>query len=760
MESSSDPIAQLCDVCLQGALFRDDTSTLYETVDDIGRPILAKWPRTGPETQCTTDAQWGALPEGVIPHVPFRKDVFPDVPALAASAEQGCGFCAFLKTIILSDDARDEMIRVFGPNFFEQGSQLGFSILVRFILRNGMMFEGHEDRGHGLLGAQIRLDFEHCKTRHIVFSCFAEGVTGSDPSDIWLGLSAPSSQAYHDKDRVEWITTVFEREEEAKKESQAVSIIPERLIYVGSSTPRLVVTAESRPEGEPGTAPRYAALSYCWGAKQQAKQQLTTTKVTIARRKTAITDDEMTEVVRDAVAVTRILGIAYIWIDALCILQDDITDWQRQCVDVARLYAGAAVTICAASSTSCLQGFLRQRGTRIRMPFVSSRRPELSGSFYLQFKYVTSRPGNVFFNADADILHCRWSHRGWTFQENVASSRKLVFGNANIHYYSPVTAQSMGSGPRERFDSSPLSRERPEDLDDIHSTWGQILINYSRLGHHSLQTPRDILPAISGLASHYHTWLQEEYNAGLWKGDLLRGLMWTYDLAKGQLPSRHAVVPRQYFLSSSPLLPSWSPLGGGRAIAYRVNMYGGVESRRGAHARRVPMSDFEPAYETLVAHTKPSGSENPFGDLESDWGLEIRSRTIDMSRLEARDLELDDLGGDLEFEATLEYRDRCLGRYVLDFYYTLDSTTKPSCSLDEIASFTWVLLGSCRIAEKEDGLGAMQQPTGAFGLILLPIPDSDKFFRAGVFFPGFPDRPHDGLALFEELGEIKTITVV
>lgn len=137
--------------------------------------------------------------------------------------------------------------------------------------------------------------------------------------------------------------------------------------------------------------------------------------------------------------------------DALCILQDDISDWERQCLDVTNLYANASVTICAASSTTCRQGFLRQRGLRIRMPFSSVRRPGMSGSYYLQFKYAGLPGGLLFSEETADAHHSRWGQRGWVYQESFSASRKLLFGNANLHYYSSSSVHSMGSGSDKKL---------------------------------------------------------------------------------------------------------------------------------------------------------------------------------------------------------------------------------------------------------------------------------------------------------------------
>jgi hypothetical protein len=71
-------------------------------------------------------------------------------------------------------------------------------------------------------------------------------------------------------------------------------------------------------EGKDKTGP-YVALSYCWGVSQA----LTTTKLTLTQRKKEISLVDMPQTLQDALFITQQLGIPYIWIDALCIIQDD-----------------------------------------------------------------------------------------------------------------------------------------------------------------------------------------------------------------------------------------------------------------------------------------------------------------------------------------------------------------------------------------------------------------------------------------------------
>jgi len=157
--------------------------------------------------------------------------------------------------------------------------------------------------------------------------------------------------------------------------------IPKRLISIQGSKAHLIDRQECL-----GSRPAYAALSYCWGKREVSDLQLTTKIASLRQGRFSIDPQLLTPIMRDAISMARTLNIPYLWLDSLCILQDNDSDWEEQCVEVANVYNGALVTFCAASSTFCLEGFLQQRGARIRMPFQSARRPTISRCYDIQFK--------------------------------------------------------------------------------------------------------------------------------------------------------------------------------------------------------------------------------------------------------------------------------------------------------------------------------------------------------------------------------------
>ncbi|KAL2198563.1 hypothetical protein P885DRAFT_59121 [Corynascus similis CBS 632.67] len=118
---------------------------------------------------------------------------------------------------------------------------------------------------------------------------------------------------------------------------------------------------------------------------------LTTTRETLPLRKRGIAIRELPKTFRDAVVMTLCLGVRYLWIDSLCIVQDDAEDWAREAGQMAKVYRNAYLTLNAATSDADTEGFLRPRPIpdRVRLPPTSpslSRRKREEHGFYLHLR--------------------------------------------------------------------------------------------------------------------------------------------------------------------------------------------------------------------------------------------------------------------------------------------------------------------------------------------------------------------------------------
>lgn len=114
-------------------------------------------------------------------------------------------------------------------------------------------------------------------------------------------------------------------------------------------------------------------LSYCWGSSVN----LRTTKDTLAAHREAIPLDAFPSTLRDAVLATRELGFRYLWIDALCIVQDDADDWEREAAQMKTVYANAVLNMSALASDDTAGGLFRPRDSRLVSPVpISIRMPK------------------------------------------------------------------------------------------------------------------------------------------------------------------------------------------------------------------------------------------------------------------------------------------------------------------------------------------------------------------------------------------------
>jgi hypothetical protein len=137
---------------------------------------------------------------------------------------------------------------------------------------------------------------------------------------------------------------------------------------------------------------RYVALSYCWGETLAYK----TTMHNLQEHKTkGITYAEIPKTLQDAVFLVRYLGLQYVWIDCVCIVQDDLADWEREAAQMGRIYSLAYLTIAATRASHCGEGFLQprhEREERQKMLYADKK-----GSIELHFAYddLTTAPGSV-----------------------------------------------------------------------------------------------------------------------------------------------------------------------------------------------------------------------------------------------------------------------------------------------------------------------------------------------------------------------------
>ncbi|KEY71445.1 hypothetical protein S7711_10102 [Stachybotrys chartarum IBT 7711] len=130
-----------------------------------------------------------------------------------------------------------------------------------------------------------------------------------------------------------------------------IGYLDDRVIFVGNETspPHLVNGA--------GVCAPYYALSYCWGTTKAR----VTTKQTLEEHMQALPVENLAKTIREAIQITRKLGIDYLWVDALCIIQDDEIDWATQAALMHRIYSNAELTLSSLHSKDCDDGLITEK---------------------------------------------------------------------------------------------------------------------------------------------------------------------------------------------------------------------------------------------------------------------------------------------------------------------------------------------------------------------------------------------------------------
>jgi len=137
------------------------------------------------------------------------------------------------------------------------------------------------------------------------------------------------------------------------------AILPTRLLDVGDAAESL----ESLHLVIPGetTEGKWIALSYCWGESKLNNKTYRTTTKNLEDHLRQIPFEKLPLTIQDAIRVTRSLCIRYLWVDALCIIQDSNKDWQVESVNMMNVYRNSYITITANTGDNANSGLCIDR---------------------------------------------------------------------------------------------------------------------------------------------------------------------------------------------------------------------------------------------------------------------------------------------------------------------------------------------------------------------------------------------------------------
>lgn len=347
------------------------------------------------------------------------------------------------------------------------------------------------------------------------------------------------------------------------------SFLPTRLVNLqpdgGGSSLRL------DDQGSIPARSRYIALSYCWG---DYKPACMTTSETLEQQMKSIPWDTLPTTFQDAARFALSLGINYLWIDSICIIQGDRKDWQREAGKMNEIYKNSHVTFAALFGTDPTSGLrtasMRQNST----PFAQLRIDQDTHTLYARRSHHLGGVQEDADDRDRELrLRCPLLSRAWAYQERIVSPRVMFFTEDELVYQclsdmgcecGATNEAPDGCMPTRKTDIFLKTRKQSaSDTDDgraaeghqsigpnqfsqmsrsssadgrgvsapnfhslkVASTWrNKVVAEYSQL---RITKRTDRLPALAAIAEQFQSVRQgEDYLAGLWSGSLLRDLLW------------------------------------------------------------------------------------------------------------------------------------------------------------------------------------------------------------------------------------------
>ncbi|KAL8785478.1 MAG: hypothetical protein Q9195_008621 [Heterodermia aff. obscurata] len=281
----------------------------------------------------------------------------------------------------------------------------------------------------------------------------------------------------------------------------------------------------------------YAALSYCWGPKQFPN--LVATRNSFKDMLEKIPLSAFPPTLRDGILVTHQLGLCYLWIDALCIVQDDDDDKDNEIPQMRRIFTNAHCTIIAATAAHCQGGFLHIR----ELPPVSE--------LCVPYPGPGARNGSMILRKHDpdewilyDPLEDPVNDRAWTLEERLLSPRRLIYSKNHLRWLCETAEYTNGGDSGDRKFASSERRAQMERLPPQlsprikppintiatvtkdHDMWYAWLTIVREYNLRSLTKSKDKLRAIGGIAELYQLRTGDQYCAGMWRSHLAEELLW------------------------------------------------------------------------------------------------------------------------------------------------------------------------------------------------------------------------------------------
>jgi hypothetical protein len=247
---------------------------------------------------------------------------------------------------------------------------------------------------------------------------------------------------------------------------------PPRLVEFGKDGFRVVIPSEC------GLDSSYATLSHCWGS---APDFLKLTSANIERLRQWNPIDILPQTFQDAALLCCRIGMRYLWIDSLCIIQEgeeSMKDWSLHVNEMRTIYLNGSLNVAASCAGASREGMYAFRNAKSIRPAIidGSNRFGLTNDLHLLVR------GDSIPGVDTPL-----SQRGWVFQERLLSRRIVHFEADQIYWQCSETTkcETYPAGLNDYFPSYfPFSLPTKDACPDATERWEaytKLVQNYNRL---------------------------------------------------------------------------------------------------------------------------------------------------------------------------------------------------------------------------------------------------------------------------------------
>ncbi|KAJ0117896.1 hypothetical protein J7T55_014346 [Diaporthe amygdali] len=329
-----------------------------------------------------------------------------------------------------------------------------------------------------------------------------------------------------------------------KLESRA---LPTRLVQINKSKNGKPGISANICETQdlPSSTP-YATLSHCWGDGVMFRLL----KDNIEELKQDIPISQLPKVFQDALYAATEIGVCYIWIDSLCIIQDSEEDWTHEAKRMGDVYLYGEFNIAATGYENGSFGLFNERKA------LSHVHPPLRFECVLRSEYKSKRSFDGIYvrvseiEFGQEILSSFLMQRAWVAQERVLSAATLHYTPGKVWWEcSHLVANEAFSPSIPIWDDVQLSPaggirslNTKSEREDIYSFWNKFIGYYAGA---DMTYDQDRFPAAAGIARVLSELIDDNLIAGIWEGDLVRSLVMNRYCSRASIPSVQ-------------LAPSWS----------------------------------------------------------------------------------------------------------------------------------------------------------------------------------------------------------